>query len=866
MNRIGTCTRGLRVSLETLALIVASMILPGLDAATVRGRITECAGAVGAAGYVVKAFEEVRFGIPDLTKPCTITSRPARLVGTDTAGSDGGYSISFAGTRDDPEFCLFDDKVFIRVFLPDGQTLVHTSTKKAVGSTVTFNFDTGVMTACPQVLLPVSLDLDPSIVSGGPPALGRLVFQQSGGSSPEATTVALFASDPEGIVMESTVVVPAGARTAEFTVGADIPGGKIVTIFASANGATVSADLAVRPDGPMKGFINPDDRRDISDAVFLLNFLFAGGEPPPFMAFADVNGSLGIDISDAVALLGFLFAGAPVSALCESDPSTLPSGVRLGQQVVTDGEEVLIHGDFPDPDYRIVLKGFSFPNGRLISGNQVLGERRLNYCTCLFAVRSTREGPDQFPFLVLPFSVPLDAPSGEYEVYVLPGGGSCPGGNALATGCLEDDCAIGPMKLFVEPSHIVSLWEELVVNNSSEDSGDTPAELFFTFASQTGEPDATLRFPVQFADSWPSGRVGSKHLNSGKEGVFLPFVPVFAGREVDMERTECEEECLSDPDPVRCRAICAEAARRMSNSLATTIAGAEFDCLQGCSSIWDEVAGIGVAALGCFAASKTGNFVTGCSASITLGGLVQAKLEDAVEGEDDALGTAEIQFPKGPTPFWSVGSRFPLSGLVGASGDIDVGVFNYRLPGLRIVESRFTLQSVTLIEADDESCDAPDELFFETRASLGLNGRLGEATRFPSSSGLSCAEGQTLNLTGSNFSLSAGSNAESSLLYVEIGVWDFDGEDEHELIGLHSTTYMLGQYLEPSSNAVSDFIVDGRERRRVVIPGRATVTGWNSGERCSCSGFGACAFDPRIPHGIANISYEIQVTWEKYPQ
>jgi hypothetical protein len=615
----------------------------------------------------------------------------------------------------------------------------------------------------------------------------------------------------------------------------------------------------------MKGFINPDDRRDISDAVFLLNFLFAGGDAPEFPAFADVNGSLTTDITDAVAMLGFLFGGAQVSALCESEPSTLPSGLRLTRDVVTDGEDILILGDFPSPDYRIVLKGFSFPNGRLISGDRVLGERRLVYCTCVIAVRSTRSGPDGEVFFVLPFQIPLDAPSGEYEVYVLPdGGASCPDGNAIDTGCLEDDCAVGPLKLFVQPSHIVSLWEELDINNSSEPSGDTPAELLFTFGGQTGEPDATARFPVQFADSYPGGRVGSQHLTSRAQEFFQPFVPVFSGREADMERIECEEECLSSANPEACRAACAEAARRMNNNLIVSLGGAEFDCLQGCGSIWDEVAGVGVAALGCFVAIKTGDPATGCAASLTLGGRVDAKLEDVVEDEDDALGSAEFAVVKGPEPFWAVGTRAPPVGFTRT--DIDVGIFNHRMPALRVVDSRLTLKSVTLVEADDEPCFAPDELFFETRASLGLNGRLGESTRFPSTDGLSCAEGQTLDLSASSFTLSAGSGADSSFLYVEIGVWDFDGEDEHELIGLLSTTYRLGERLDAASSGVTEFIVDGREMRRLVVSDRSRVTGINSGERCDCSGISACAFNPRLPHGIADIDYEIEVTWEKYPR
>ncbi|MBI4603945.1 MAG: hypothetical protein HY721_18475, partial [Planctomycetes bacterium] len=685
----------------------------------------------------------------------------------------------------------------------------------------------------------------------------------TGGSGAVTTTVNLFASDEDGLVMPQTVAVPAGQTTVEFPISASPPGGKMVTIFAAANGATVIADLSIRPNGPMKGFINDDNRRDISDAVFLLNFLFSGGAPPAFPAFADVNGSGKVDISDAVAILVFLFSDAEVPTLCTSDPATLPSGLRLVQELVTDGDEVCISGNFPAATYRIVLKGFSFPNGRLISGNQVVGERKLIFCTCRPAVRSPNPGPDGEPGFKVCFNVPLEAPSGEYEVFVLPASGDCPAGNAAGTGCLEDDCAIGPMKLFVQASHIVSILEDFIINDNSEPSGDHPAELFFTFASQTGEPDSAERFPVQFADSYPGGRPGSQHLTNVDDTIFRADVPVFSGREADMELTECQEEWLSDPDPARCAAACAEAARRMNNNLTVTVGGAEFDCLDNCGSVWDEVAGVGVAAIGCLAAFKFGGVkggIAGCGAAVALGDIVDTKLEDALEDEDDVLGVAEINFSRGSRPFWSAGATAPPAGL--SKSDIDLQVFNHRLPAFRVVDARLSLKSVTLIEADDEPCFAPDELFFETRASLGLNGRLGESTRFPSTSGLAVAEGATQDLSSSNFSLSAGSNADSSFLYVEIGVWDFDGEDEAELIGLHSQSHFLGDLLE----AGADFVEEGHERRRVSGITNATVSGWNSGERCDCSGFQACAFSPNLPHGIAEISYEIEVIWEKYPQ
>lgn len=850
------------LAVQSLVLLLAS----ALRAATIEGTISGCSRAEPAVGSVVKGFEAVRAGFESPFNPCSLGAVITREVGTATVGVNGGYSITFTPTPRERGSCAFEAKVFIQVFASNGGTLIRTSDPSDLGPSVTINLNAGDPNICGQVMLPELLEFDPGVaISGGPPVVGRLALRPGGGSVPRSSTVQLFASDPEAVSLPPSLPIAAGQTVADFEVSAISPEAKMVTIFAVTNGVTTQADLAIQGNGPWKGFINGDQKRDISDAVFLLNFLFSGGPAPANLAFADVNGSFQIDISDAVALLGFLFSTTQIPPLCDRDPATLPTNMRLNQELVTDGDRVLITGNLPAATFRVVLKGFAFPNGRLVSGGEVIGERRLVYCSCQPAVRTVGSGPDGEPFFQLPFNVPLDAPSGEYEVYVLPDSAPCPAGNAVSTGCLEDSCAIGPMKLFVQTSHIVTLWDDLNITDDSEPRGDSPSELFFTFGSQTGEPDPALRFPVVFADSYPGGRPGSQHLTSGALPVaYQPDVPVFVGREADMERTECEEECASDPDPARCRSACAEAARRMNTTITLSFGGVEFDCLSSCSSIWDEVAAIGIAAVGCLAGLKFGEPAAGCAAGGTLGALIEGKLEDAIEDEDDVLGAAEFTFSRGPSPFWSVGGTSPPAGL--SRTDIDIGVSNHRLPAFRIVDAKLHLKSITLVEADDEACFAPDEIFFETRGSLGLNGRLGDATRFPATEGVPIAEGETRNLGLLGFSLDAGSGAESSIFYVEIGVWDFDGDDEAELIGLQSKTFILGDLLEAQGVPAADFVTEGRERRRIRLGAIAHVTGWNSEERCDCTGIGACAIDPTLPHGIADVSYEVEVVWEKYPQ
>ena len=51
---------------------------------------------------------------------------------------------------------------------------------------------------------------------------------------------------------------------------------------------------------------------DISDLVYLVDWMFNGGPPPPVLLQADVDGSGGIiDIADLVYLADFMFTGGP---------------------------------------------------------------------------------------------------------------------------------------------------------------------------------------------------------------------------------------------------------------------------------------------------------------------------------------------------------------------------------------------------------------------------------------------------------------------------------------------------------------------------------------------------------------------------
>lgn len=99
---------------------------------------------------------------------------------------------------------------------------------------------------------------------------------------------------------------------------------------ASATGSEWSFRMTPAIDPPggqfLRGEANSDGTRDISDASFILGYLFLGGTPPGCLDSADVNDDGTLDISDPVTLLGHLFTGtspvlpAPFET-CGGDPT-----------------------------------------------------------------------------------------------------------------------------------------------------------------------------------------------------------------------------------------------------------------------------------------------------------------------------------------------------------------------------------------------------------------------------------------------------------------------------------------------------------------------------------------------------------------
>lgn len=83
-----------------------------------------------------------------------------------------------------------------------------------------------------------------------------------------------------------------------------------------------------------RGDANDTGEVDISDAIYLLDYLFTGGNAPRCKAAANVNAVGGVDISDAIYVLRYLFYGEgslePLSATEEASCAE-PWVVRSGR-------------------------------------------------------------------------------------------------------------------------------------------------------------------------------------------------------------------------------------------------------------------------------------------------------------------------------------------------------------------------------------------------------------------------------------------------------------------------------------------------------------------------------------------------------
>ena len=72
------------------------------------------------------------------------------------------------------------------------------------------------------------------------------------------------------------------------------------------------------------GDANGDGRVNVSDAVYIINYAFAGGPPPDPLCVGDANGDGKVNVSDAVYIINYAFAGGAPPVQPDGCPCTPP--------------------------------------------------------------------------------------------------------------------------------------------------------------------------------------------------------------------------------------------------------------------------------------------------------------------------------------------------------------------------------------------------------------------------------------------------------------------------------------------------------------------------------------------------------------
>lgn len=132
--------------------------------------------------------------------------------------------------------------------------------------------------------------------------------------------------------------------------------------------------VAAIPPFPLRGDTNTSGTRDLSDAIYLLNYLFSGGPAPECGPAANINGQgAKPDLSDAIFLLNYLFSGGtpppafdevkefPGKTVAETpDPNGLPYACSHCHALVPQADSPIL---FPGSTLDDAIRRQSWKNG-----------------------------------------------------------------------------------------------------------------------------------------------------------------------------------------------------------------------------------------------------------------------------------------------------------------------------------------------------------------------------------------------------------------------------------------------------------------------------------------------------------------------
>ena len=142
-----------------------------------------------------------------------------------------------------------------------------------------------------------------------------------------------FSVSPSAVIGQTTTIALEDSYTLPSCPTADpncVPGPAVnYVIYDGLSISPIKIDGVVEFDstpGFRRGNTNSDSGVDLADALYVVNYLFAGGPEPTCLDAADMNDDGSLDISDTMYLLNYLFVsgpppGSPGPQSCGPDPT-----------------------------------------------------------------------------------------------------------------------------------------------------------------------------------------------------------------------------------------------------------------------------------------------------------------------------------------------------------------------------------------------------------------------------------------------------------------------------------------------------------------------------------------------------------------